>query len=229
MDLGRFEESLGYIFTDKSLLQAALTHRSYAFENHCDNNQRMEFLGDAILDFVIADELYRRYPEAQEGVLSKRRSRLVCEGALYQLAQKLDFEDFVRMGKGEISLAGMLRSGTLADAYEAVIGAIYLDGGIVPATAFILRHHADYLADPDGTWLSSDDKTRLQEVVQARHGKLRYEVVGRTGPEHAPTFEMAVFVDDVLTGKGLGANKKEAQQNAAKDALMHLSPMPETP
>ena len=223
--LNQFEESLGYVFSDKSLLLAALTHRSYAFEHDTcgENNQRMEFLGDAILDFVIADVLYHQYPQEQEGVLSKRRSRLVCEGALYQLAQKLNFEAYIRMGKGELSSAGMMRSGTLADAYEAVIGAIYLDGGIQPATDFILRHHAAYLSDPDGCWLASDDKTRLQEIVQARHETLKYEMIRQSGPEHAPTFEMAVRINDIIIGKGLGKNKKEAQQNAAKDALAHLT------
>ena len=222
MDLDQLEQKLGYVFTDKSLLQAAFTHRSYSFEHHGENNQRMEFLGDAILDFVIADVLYHRYPQDQEGVLSKRRSRLVCEGALCQLAQALDFENYMRMGKGEISSAGMMRSGTLADAYEAVIGAIYLDGGIQPATDFILRHHANYLADPDGNWLASDDKTKLQEIVQSRHLSHRYEVGGRTGPEHAPTCEIVVFINDNPIGRGLGSCKKEAQQNAAKDALMHI-------
>ena len=123
MDLDQLEQKLGYVFTDKSLLQAAFTHRSYSFEHHGENNQRMEFLGDAILDFVIADVLYHRYPQDQEGVLSKRRSRLVCEGALCQLAQALDFENYMRMGKGEISSEGMRRSGGVAEDDEDVNGA----------------------------------------------------------------------------------------------------------
>ena len=141
MNVKAFEESLGYAFLDPSLLEMALTHRSYAFEhgpNHCDN-QRLEFLGDAVLDFVIAEALYLAYPDLHEGELSRLRSRLVCEPALCLLAKKYDFEANILMGKGEISASGMLRSGTLADAYEAVIGAIYLDGGFDAAKNFILR------------------------------------------------------------------------------------------
>lgn len=221
MNLLPFEEKLGYTFQNKTLLETALTHRSYAFEhgpNHC-NNQRLEFLGDAILDFIIAEVLYNQYPDIQEGELSRLRSRLVCESALSQLAHKLDFETFILMGKGEIYVSGMLRSGTLADAYEAVIGAIYLDSGIENTRCFIIKHHAEFLRNPDGDWLARDAKTRLQEMVQAGHHELRYDVVQESGPSHAPTFEVDVFIDDKCIGHGRGHNKKEAQQAAAENAL----------
>lgn len=221
MNLRPFEEILGYVFHKTSLLEMALTHRSYAFEhgpNH-DNNQRLEFLGDAILDFVIADVLYEQYPDFQEGELSRLRSRLVCEAALSQLAHRLEFEKYILMGKGEISVSGMMRPGTLADAYEAVIGAVYLDGGIDNARSFILNHHAEFLHDLDGNWLARDAKTRLQEKAQADHHELRYEVVSETGPSHAPTFEVVVFMDETCIGRGTGHNKKEAQQAAAENAL----------
>lgn len=219
-----FQDRIGYIFQDPSLLVMALTHRSYAFEHASAemNNQRLEFLGDAILDFVIGDVLYHLYPSVREGELSRMRSRLVCEGALCQLARKLDFEAEIRMGKGEISSSGMMRDGTLADAYEAVIGAVYLDGGIDAARAYILRHHQSYIADPDGSWLAPDDKTRLQEIVQSAHKTLRYEIMNQVGPSHAPSFEMGVWIGDVLCGHGIGRNKKEAQQAAARDALSHM-------
>lgn len=223
MSWGEFEEKLGYVFNDKRLLETALTHPSYDFEHgaHKKDNQRLEFLGDAILDFVIADILYAQHPAFQEGGLSRIRSRLVCEAALCILAKKLDFEVYLRMGKGEVQVAGMLRPGTLADAYEAVIGAIYLDGGIAPARAFVERFHKDFLADPDGDWLPRDAKTRLQERAQAQHLDVRYDVVGETGPMHAPTFEVEVTVGGRVVGSGHGRNKKEAQQAAAEDALDH--------
>ena len=225
MSLQSFEAILGYQFQKIELLKTALTHRSYAFEhgpNH-SNNQRLEFLGDAILDFIIAEILFDRYPDIQEGELSRLRSRLVCEAALSQLALRLDFDTFILMGKGEISVSGMLRAGTLADAYEAVIGAIYLDGGIEPAKQFILKHHADFLNDPDGDWLARDAKTRLQEKIQAKHQELRYVIVSESGPSHAPTFDVDVLMDDVCIGHGSGHNKKEAQQAAAENALDNWS------
>lgn len=223
--LDMFQTKLGYRFRDLNHLIAALTHRSYAFEhaNFEQNNQRLEFLGDAVLDFVIADFLFEKYPKLREGELSRLRSRLVCEAALSLLARKLTFENEILMGKGEITAAGMLRDGTLADAYEAVIGAIYRDGGIEPARDFILRHHAEYLKNPDGDWLPRDDKTQLQVIVQSHHRTLRYETLQQLGPSHAPLFEMGVWIDDELCGKGVGHSKKEAQQIAAADALTRIN------
>ncbi|MBO4351562.1 MAG: ribonuclease III [Proteobacteria bacterium] len=225
MNIHQFEEELGYTFADSSLLEMALTHRSYAFEhgpNHCDN-QRLEFLGDAILDFVIAEALYLAYPDYHEGELSRIRSRLVCESALCLLAKKLDFETHILMGKGEISASGMLRQGTLADAYEAVIGAVYLDGGFEAAKQYILRHHADLLRDPDGSWLPRDAKTRLQEIAQAKHIDFQYQIIQESGPSHAPTFEIAVLTGDKILGKGTGKSKKEAQQAAAENVLESMN------
>jgi len=222
MDLQLFQDRLGYHFHDESLLIQALSHRSYAFEHNLGgDNQRLEFLGDAILDFIIGEALYLQYSDIQEGELSRLRSRMVCETALCQLAQKLDFESNILMGKGEVAAGGLARPGTLADAYEAVIGAVYLDGGIDPARQYILRHHADYLRDPDGNWMAGDAKTRLQEVVQAKHLVVRYELIQQSGPPHSPAFEIGVFLDDTCIGKGVGHNKKEAQQAAAADALEH--------
>ncbi len=223
MNLAAFQDALGYRFQNETLLNLALIHRSYAFEhsNSPGNNQRLEFLGDAILSFVIADELYRKYPNAQEGELTRLRSRLVCEAALCLLAKKLDFESHVLMSKGEVSAAGMLRPSTLADAYESVIGAIYLDGGILPAREFILHHHAELIANPDGDWLVQDAKTRLQDVTQAEHLDAHYEQLSVIGPDHSPVFEFAVLVENKVFGQGKGRTKKEAQQAAANDALDH--------
>lgn len=221
MNLASFQDNLVYHFKNIALLQAALTHRSYAYEHTSPtaNNQRLEFLGDAVLDLVIGEELFRSYPNEQEGFLSKERSRLVCEGALCRLARKLDFEHVIRMGKGESELQGALRDGTLADAYEAVIGAVYLDGGLQEARKFILHHHHDYLQDLNGNWLPRDAKTRLQEKIQAIHKNMHYEVISQTGPCHNPSFHIAVFSDDLCLGQGTGHSKKEAQQAAAQNAL----------
>ena len=220
-----FQARIGYEFHDEALLVAAVTHRSYAFEHasYEQNNQRLEFLGDAILDFIIADVLCLKYPSLKEGELSRLRSRFVCETALCQLARKLAFENEILMGRGEMISDGMSRDGTLADAYEAVIGAIYRDGGLEPARDFVLRHHAEYLADPDGDWLAPDDKTRLQRFVQNKHRSMRYETMNQTGPDHAPSFEIGVWIDDILCGRGIGHSKKEAQQAAAADALAHIA------
>ena len=222
MDLNLFQDRLGYHFQDESLLIQALSHPSYVYEhNHGGDNQRLEFLGDAILDFIIGEALYLQHSDKQEGELSRLRSRMVCETALCQLAQKLGFESFILMGRGEIAAGGLMRPGTLADAYEAVIGAVYLDGGIDQVRQYILLHHADYLLDPDGDWLAVDAKTRLQELVQAKHLIVHYEIIQQSGPQHSPAFEVGVFLDDTCIGKGIGHNKKEAQQAAAADALEH--------
>jgi len=223
MRLCLLQEMLGYRFRDVTLLEAALTHRSHVHETGggCDN-QRLEFLGDAILDFVMADALYVARSEAHEGELSRLRSRLVCEDALCLVAKALELGEYVRLGRGEACVGGRGRAGILADAYEAIVGAIYLDGGIEPARAFILCHHAALLADPDGAWLPHDAKTRLQELTQSARQTLRYEVVGQSGPSHAPEFTMNVWVDEVLCGTGMGRSKKDAQQHAASEALRLL-------
>lgn len=221
MTLSHLEERLNYHFKTGSLLEMALTHRTWTFEHNAPNqdNQRLEFLGDSILGFVIAEVLYHRHPEFQEGELSRLRSRVVCEAALSILAHELGLEQFIRMGKGEMSSGGACRAGTLADAYEAVIGAIYLDGGFEAARTFVLSHHEGLLEDPDGKWLARDAKTRLQEVVQSEHRDVRYEVLSEEGPVHAPTFEVAVCIDGCQVARGRGRSKKEAQQSAAEEAL----------
>ena len=221
MALEQFSSSLGYVFRNLRLLDLALTHPSYASEQHKDreDNQRLEFLGDAVLEIVIADHLFHTYPELAEGELSRLRSRLVCEEALCILARKLDFGKMIRLSHGEEMLHGNERAGTLADAYEAVIGAIYLDGGLEHARAFILRFHEPLLKDPDGDWLMADAKSRLQVLLQANHQQVHYVVVSQEGPVHAPTFFVHACQGDVVIGMGTGHSKKDAQQAAALDAL----------
>lgn len=220
IDLERFCDRIGYVFQDVVLLETALTHPSYAAEHHKEHdNQRLEFLGDAVLEIVIADYLFHHYPERDEGELSRLRSRLVCEEALCLLARRLGFGEMIRLSHGEGILHGNERPGTLADAYEAVIGAIYLDGGLENARNFILRFHAPLLQDPDGDWLMADAKSRLQILMQAEHQSVRYVVVSQDGPVHAPTFTINACIGDKVIGTGQGRSKKEAQQAAAQCAL----------
>lgn len=222
MSLETLSEKIGYSFKNEGLLELSLTHRSYANEHHSpENNQRLEYLGDAVLELVICEELYSRYPQDAEGVLSKYKSRLVCEGALCQLARRLELQKYMRMGHGESRLHGEERPGTLADAYEALIAAIYLDGGLDAARAFILRNHEAWLCDPQGSWLAGDAKSQLQEKVQniPGVGQIHYELLNATGPEHARIFETCVWVGEHNVGSGKGKSKKESEQAAAEAAL----------
>lgn len=221
MSLDDLQTLIGYPFRHRLTLEQALTHRSYAFESGLTgfDNQRLEFLGDAVLDCVIAEALYLAFPELQEGELSRLRSRLVCEQALYVLALELGLDGHLKLGKGEAMLGGAKRSGILSDAYEALIGAIYIDGGFEASRNFILKQHAKHLAVPDGDWLALDAKTRLQEMAQAQHQSVRYEILSRTGPSHAPEFEVAVWFGDERIGCGKGGSKKEAQQAAASQGI----------
>lgn len=222
--LDSFCSRIAYTFRDTQLLVCALTHPSYAAEHHkaYPDNQRLEFLGDAVLEIVIADYLYHTYPSLAEGELSRLRSRLVCEEALCNLAKRLELGKLIRLSHGEAMLHGEERPGTLADAYEAIIGAIYLDGGIDMAKSFILRFHEPLLQDPDGDWLMADAKSRLQILLQASHQSVRYVVAAQDGPVHAPTFTVHAYEGDNLIGSGSGHSKKEAQQAAALSALKQL-------
>lgn len=225
MNLRAFEKKLEYTFKNPALLETALTHRSFAYEkgsNHPDN-QRLEFLGDAVLDFVIADILFNKNPNDQEGALTKTRGRLVCENTLSILAKKLDFGSFLKMGKGEIASGGTQRPGPLADAYEAVIGAIYLDGGIDEARKFIQIHLQPFIDNPDGNWIPRDAKSRLQEITQKQKKSLQYQIIRQSGPEHAPTFEIAVCIDQKMIANACGKSKREAEQAAAEIALNLIS------
>lgn len=221
MNLRAFEEKLGYNFENPKLLETALTHRSFAYEKgglHPDN-QRLEFLGDAVLGFVIADIMFQLHPDAQEGTLTKIRCRLVCENTLFILAQNLDLGSFLKLGKGEITSGSAKRPGPLADAYEAIIGAIFLDGGMDKARAFIKNHFKPYIDNPNGNWLPRDAKSRLQEITQKQKKSLQYQTISQIGPEHAPTFEIAVCIDNQIIAKACGKSKRDAEQAAAENAL----------
>ena len=225
-NLEQFQNIIGYKFKDINLLKKAFTHSSYANEKHMEkyhNNERLEFLGDAVLELVISDFIYKNYPHMPEGELTKLRAGTVCEGSLAERAGEIGISDFIMLGKGEETTGGRYRESILADAFEAVIGAVYLDGGIEPARAHILRQLENTVGKIRLTLNIIDCKTRLQEEIQ-KHSKepIHYEIIGETGPDHNKLFQAAVSHEGNLLGKGIGKSKKEAEQSAALDALLPM-------
>ena len=219
------EQKLGHVFRDRSLLDTALTHSSYANESrgHGNNcNERLEFLGDSVLGVTVAEHLYRRYGDMPEGRMTRLRSELVCEQSLYRVAQKLELGRYLRLGRGEEHNGGRERPSILSDAVEALIAALYLDGGTSAASAFI---HTWLLSELDETEpvCFTDFKTALQELVQRRSGQtLSYELIGEQGPDHAKLFTVQVLLNGSPVGQGDGRTKKEAEQAAAHNALEAL-------
>lgn len=218
------QERLGYAFRDPTLLENALTHSSFANErrDHGQSNERLEFLGDSVLGMVTAEKLYHLYPDLPEGKLSRLRAELVCEQSLHAVALELRLGDYLRLGKGEEHSGGRERPSILADAVEAVIAAMFLDGGLQPAKTFILSKILTGL-DEGMIHHVADYKTELQEQIQKKADQhLRYELVDQSGPDHMKRFTMAVFLNDAEIGRGEGRSKKEAEQAAAKAALSSL-------
>ncbi|MFA6092819.1 MAG: ribonuclease III [Elusimicrobiota bacterium] len=215
-------EALGYNFDRQDLLEEALTHKSYAFENgNCPHNERLEFLGDSVLAAVTAHHLFERYPAEDEGRLSKMKAALVSRPTLARWAETFRLADHLRLGSGEESTGGRERPSILSNAMEAVLGAVYLDGGYAAARTLILRCLESESVDIDET----DYKSRLQEIVQKRHKTPPdYKLIKTSGPDHDKTFQVHVQYGARVLGAGCGKNKKEAEQAAAKDALQHLDP-----
>ena len=227
MTLENLQENLGYRFRDESLLRGALYHSSYANEHRNENivsNERLEFLGDAVLGFVSAEFLYSRFPHAPEGELTRIRAALVREESLFEVAQALQLGECLMLGKGEESGGGRQRPSILADCTEAVFAAVYLDGGMDCARDLI---HRVLLSKGDIEVAESrrrDYKTELQELVQRKpHQALRYELVGQSGPDHAKVFTVAVLLNGDPVGEGSGHSKKEAEQASARAALEKLT------
>ena len=218
------EEKLGYTFTNPALLENALTHSSFANENKsrgAQSNERLEFLGDSVLGMVTADYLYRAHPDLPEGVLTRTRAALVCEESLAEVAGLLDLGSYLKLGKGEEAGGGRERPSIVADAVEAVIAAIYLDGGIGSARKVIRRFILDREEEKAA---SRDYKTALQELIQRESGQvLSYRLTGSSGPDHAKIFSVEVDLTGVTVGAGRGHSKKEAEQMAAKTAIAKLS------
>lgn len=219
--LEEVEQKIGYYFRDKSLLRQALTHSSFSNEQKIGrwkNYERIEFLGDAVLELVSSDFFYHEHPEETEGNLTKMRAAAVCEQALAITARELKLGDYMVFGKGEEHNGGRNRDSIIADAVEAVIGAVYLDAGLDEAKKFIYRF---VLNDLENKRLFYDAKSILQERLQeAKAGELTYELVREEGPEHEKIFVMEALLDGEVIGTGQGKSKKAAQQHAAYDALL---------
>lgn len=218
----QLEQKIGYCFHNKQLLRQALTHSSCANEqkiNKSEDYERLEFLGDAVLELVSSDCIYKEHPEMSEGKMTKYRSSIVCEPALAFCAREIGLEQYIFLGKGEEATGGRNRDSIISDVMEAVIGAIYLDSGIDEARTFV---HRFILSDLEHKQLFYDAKTILQEEVQKENrGILRYELVHEEGPEHDKTFVVEAMIGDVRVGIGTGHSKKAAEQKAAYEALLH--------
>ena len=217
------EQRIGYKFKDHTLLKQALTHSSFTNEQRIrkiKNYERLEFLGDAVLELVSSEFLFQEHRTMQEGELTKLRASMVCEPSLAFCAKDLELGGFIQLGKGEEGTGGRTRDSIVADVMEAVIGAIYLDGGMESARAFIDRF---ILSDLEDKQLFYDSKSNLQELIQGKLKKsLHYELLEERGPEHDKTFRVAVYMEEKLLGTGQGRTKKAAEQQAAYEALLLL-------
>lgn len=216
------QNKIGYQFKNPALLNEALTHSSYANEHksqHIKYNERLEFLGDSVLSIVVSDYIYKNCPELPEGELTKLRASLVCEKSLYEFAKKIDLGKYLILSKGERHNGGADRPSILSDAFEALIAAIYIDGGFPPASKHILNFVIPAIKNSKKKKIN-DYKTTLQEIIQKNPGeKLEYVLVKESGPDHNKHFIVEVHLNSNVIGKGGGRSKKEAEQQAAREAL----------
>lgn len=221
--LKELQNRIGYHFHDDKLLKKAMVHSSYANEKHLPKyecNERLEFLGDAVLEIVTSDFLYHKYTEKPEGDLTKIRASIVCEPTLAYCAEAINLGSYLFLGKGEDATGGRNRNSVVSDAMEAVIGAIYLDGGFASAKEYI---HRFILNDIEHKQLFYDSKTILQEIIQSRQdGELSYEILKEEGPDHNKSFEVRALVGDQEIGRGKGRTKKAAEQLAAYNGILKL-------
>ena len=218
--LEEYEKLIDYRFHNKKLLETALTHSSFANEHKCRSYERLEFLGDSVLGFVTAEYLFHHFPQLPEGQLTKNRAALVCEKSLYGFSKSLQVRDFLRLSHGEINSGGKDRPSILADVFESTTAAIYLDSGSMEeAKRFILRF-IEPAAQNQNRKPFKDYKTTLQEIVQQNpEEKLEYVVTGESGPDHDKHFTVQVHLNSNVIGKGGGRSKKEAEQQAAREAV----------
>lgn len=224
MEFSQFEQKIGFVFKDRRLIETAFTHRSYLNENRNgsrEHNERLEFLGDAVLELVVTQFLYTKYPEKPEGDLTAFRAALVNTQSIADAATKLGMNEFLLLSRGEAKDTGRARGIILANAFEALIGAIYLDAGYVPAYAFIesqLFHKTDEVVEKR---LWQDSKSRLQELAQEKMAVTpTYELANQSGPDHDKRFVVAVYLGSDKTALGEGRSKQEAEQDAAQKALV---------
>ena len=222
-DIFEFEQKIGYTFKNKDLLIQAFTHSSLVNEqkiNKKPDYERLEFLGDAVLEMISSAYLYKTYPDKKEGEMSKIRASLVCEPALAYCSEQINIKKYIQLGKGEEATGGRNKESIIADVMEAVIGALFLDGGIEESKRFIDNF---VLTNADSMQMFSDSKSILQEITQGQNlGNIRYEICGESGPEHDKRFEVRVFVGDKNLGEGTGKTKKAAEQKAAYQAILVL-------
>lgn len=222
-DIGQLETEIGYAFKDKDLILKALTHSSYANEKKMEkynHNERLEFLGDAVLEVCTSDFLFKEYLDKPEGDLTRLRASIVCEPTLAECARAIHLPDFLILGKGEETTGGRYRDSIVSDAFEAVIGAIYLDGGIEEANKFIIRF---VLNDIENKHLFYDSKTILQETVQKLYKKkVEYKLISEEGPDHDKKFNVQVLLENTILGEGIGRTKRKAEQQAAYQAILKI-------
>jgi len=219
--LSDIQQRIAYTFNDVELLERSLTHKSYANENRVPyHNERMEFLGDAVLSLVVSEYLMKACPDSTEGDLSRLRAAVVSEPALAAVSREIGLGDYLLLGKGEEQTGGRNKDSLLADCLEALIASVYLDTGIDAAEAFVIRFFAAVINKTCTSGGSLDYKTELQELCQERLKLLpEYRIVSETGPDHQKQFEMEVWINGQLSGRGIGRSKKEAEQRSAREAL----------
>lgn len=222
-NLGELEKIIDYKFNNKSLLKNALIHTSYAHESSMEtvkSNERLEFLGDTILNMIVSEYIYNKKPEISEGNMTKVRAEIICEDCLYEAALKLGYGDYILLGNGEIKNGGNRRPSILSDAFEAITAAIYLDSDFSKAKKFVLSALKEKIDKVVMNIGDKDHKTKLQELLQMKsRGKISYEIIKEDGPEHEKEYTSVVKFNDKILGQGMGKSKKEAEQNAAGDAL----------
>lgn len=228
LQLSDIEKKIGYTFKNKHLLEVALTHKSYAHENKkmsiLDNNERLEFLGDAVLEHLSSIYLYNIIPEMKEGIMTKKRAELVCEKSLYNAINSSEISKYIRLGKCEINAGGNKKEALLADMLEAILGAVYLDGGFEKANEVFLKLLGKNIERILKEESSMDFKTTLQELLQKNGNiNIKYILDNETGKDHNKTFYSSVYYENEKLGEGIGKTKKESEQKAAKEAIEKLS------
>lgn len=223
MNIEEVEKEINYKFKNKKLLKRAFTHTSYAYENETQSNEKLEFLGDSILEFISSDYIYSNYPELKEGEMTKVRASVVCEKSLYEIAVKHKFGEFLYLGKSEQKTHGDKRPAILADSVEAVIAAMYLDGGLDPVQKFIIKNLEKPIENATKNVGMKDYKTVLQEILQ-QNGEvsIKYTIINETGPDHDKKFEAEVEVNGKMLATGIGKSKKQAEMQAAKKAMENI-------
>ena len=222
MNLEQFEANIGYKFNNRNLLKKSLTHTSYAYENKVDSNEKLEYLGDSILEFVVSKFLYNNYTNLSEGEMTKVRANVVCEKSLFVIAKRHNFSDFLYLGKSERASKNS-KEAIMSDAVEALIAAIYLDSSLENAEKFIIDNLREYIDESTKHVGDKDYKTVLQEKLQV-HGdvSIKYNVLKELGPDHEKVFIVEVLCDNKKLAEGMGKNKKQAEMDAAKNALKNM-------